>query len=154
MANSTVYTPRWIDSWEDDERKCSARFLTSSDNDAYYEHKSITEILKEMIDEEREKLFVEYDEPIYIKRSRRVRRHPGEITVYDGDCDDYGMEYMSDTDSFDDDRGSIDNEQNVPETKCDVQDVSDTPERHDSVVDDSVMEKVVDDQVYRKFGYV
>ena len=142
-SNSTHISAHILMQWEDDDRKFSPRYLSSTDTSSLHtnvdDQKSLQDILKEYIQEERERYYVECDSPTIrcMKRSRST----DSITLCHYDIDETYSETNSDTaDNETEDAIIVDSPR-----------VGDSPSSSEN---DIVMEKVIDNQVYRKFGYV
>lgn len=152
--------------WEDDDRKDSIAYsnVNTYDNRSLLEfedQKTIGDILKEFIIEEREQWLLPYDLDTQSKKSSKQHRTSHLTTVlpagqklscrvtYDDDMDD--NEYVHDSLTcylFDD---------NMMDECTDDKDVSDITSDGITDLDFSTnnhMDKVIDNQVYRKFGYV
>jgi hypothetical protein len=131
--------------WNDDDRAplqtLSVRSSSSVQEDEYV---SISQMLKELIQEEREKLYT------YVVQEKSVKYTTAKIPLtsvshsHSWSCD--SCDEISEDDTYED---------YVSQGNCDEETVNEEEIfDEDAQTENSTMNKVIENQVYRKFGYV
>lgn len=130
--------------WNDDDRTFSPVLMDSSvcNVEDKEEHIAITDILRELIQEERERMYESCSASSEQRTPRQSPKSSKRFTyVYVDESDDAGDYYSSD----DEDTTTV--------TK-DTTDRDDDLEECSSTTPPDMMTRIIEDQIYRRFGYV